>query len=68
MKADALNHAEYLEKLADAKGYAKQSPRGVVWVVVWPAGHITIETTPVFLKCNRTKIVEVSAAGQLTCA
>ncbi len=65
---ETTGNADFLEKLADAKGYAKQSPRGIAYVVVWPAGHITIETTPVLMKCNRTKIVEVSAKGQLTCA
>jgi hypothetical protein len=63
-----IDHAEFLDRLADAKGYAQQAPRGVVWVVVWPGGHITIETTPVLLKCNRTKIVEVTKNGELFCA
>lgn len=63
-----VDHADWLDKLADAKGYARNSPRGVAWVVTWPDGHTTVETSPVLMKCNRTKVVEVSANGQLTFA
>lgn len=66
----AAARAEYDHglKLEEAKRVAGQMPRKVAWVVTWPAGHITVETSPVLMKCNRTKIVEVSASGQLTCA
>jgi hypothetical protein len=68
MNTHTIDKTIYLDKLADAKKAANLSPRGVAWVVTWPAGHISVETTPVLLKCNRTKIVEVSATGQLTLA
>ena len=66
----AAARAEYDHglKLEEAKRVAAQMPRKVAWVVTWPAGHTTVETSPVLMKCNRTKVVEVSAAGQLTCA
>lgn len=60
--------AEKHDAISMAKLAARKSPRGVAWVVKWPAGHTTVETYPVLMKCNRTKITEVSASGELKCA
>ena len=60
--------AEKYEAISLAKLAAQKSPRGIAWVVKWPAGHTTVETSPVLMKCNRTKITEVSSSGELKCA
>lgn len=56
----------FLDALADARGYVRNGKRA--WVVTWPSGHVTCETSPVLLKCRDTKVVEVNEAGQLILA
>lgn len=56
----------FLDALADARGYVRNGKRA--WVVTWPDGHITCETSPALLKCRDTKVVEVNEAGQLILA
>jgi hypothetical protein len=57
---------EFLDALADAKGYA-MTGTGRAWVVTWPDGHITCETRPVLI-CRDTKVIEVDSAGRMILA
>jgi hypothetical protein len=59
---------EFLNALADAKGYAMNGSEGRAWVVTWPDGHITCETRPVLIKCRSTKVIEVNSIGQMILA
>ena len=59
---------DFLDALADAKGYAINGDQGRAWVVTWPDGRITCETRPVLIKCRNTKVVEVNKAGQMILA
>jgi len=62
----ATDHNQFLDALADARGYAGNGQRA--WVVTWPDGHSTCETKSVLIKCRNTKVVEVTQAGQLILA
>ena len=63
-----LSLSDFLNALSDAKGYAMNGTEGRAWVVTWPDGHITCETSPVLIKCRNTIVVEVNSAGQIILA
>ena len=63
-----LSLSDFLNALSDAKGYAMNGPEGRAWVVTWPDGRITCETSPVLIKCRSTKVIEVNALGQMILA